>query len=70
MSFDILMQLFYKHQQAKGLHVSVFITRVNGALSHIGMEHQRCLGEQEAQGHLCDHLIHQLKKNLRDSIHL
>ena len=67
-SFDIKMQSFYKLQQVKGEHVPIFITRFEGDLNHIRMEHLRCLGEHEAQGHLCDHLFYALK-NLKDSLH-
>ena len=59
-SFEILMQSFFKIPQQWRKGISGFVTRLEGCLSHIRIEHLHRVTEHEAQHHLNDQLFHGL----------
>ena len=65
-SFDILMQSFYRLQEAKTERVPVYITHLEGTLRAIWEDHLHMMSVVEIQSLLCDHLFNSLWKPLCD----
>ena len=68
MSFDVLMQNFYKVTQSTHEKVPSFATRLEGTLNQIRLQCPRRIMDWEVQQHLKDHLFHGLHKHIRDLI--
>ena len=56
-SFDILMQNFYKLQQGKTEKVTLYVTKFKWALNAIWQEYLMMLSASDVQDHLRDHLF-------------
>ena len=67
MSFDVLMQNFYKISQGNE-KVPSFVTKLEGTLSQIRIQCPGRIANCEVQGHLEDQLFHGVKKHVRDSM--
>ena len=67
MSFDVLMQNFYKISQGNE-KVPSFATRLEGTLNQIRIKCPSRIADHEVPGHLKDRLFHGIKKHVRDSI--
>ena len=67
MSFDILMQNFYKISQGNE-KVPSFATRLEGTLNQIRIKCPDRIANHEVPGHLKDWLFHRVKKHVRDSV--
>ena len=68
MSFDILMQNFYKITQGGNEKVPSFMTRLEGTLNQIRIRCPRRIAHHEVPWHLKEQLFHGVKKLVRDSI--
>ena len=68
MSFDVLMQNFYKISQGGNEKVPSFMTRLEGTLNQIRIKCPGRIAHHEVPGHLKDQLFHGVKKHVRDSI--
>ena len=67
-SFDILMQNFYKVTQGNHEKVPAFAMRLEGTLNQIRLQCPRRMMDLEVQQHLKDHLFQGICKHIRDSI--
>ena len=67
MSFDILMQNFYKILQGNE-KVPSFATRLEGTLNQIRIKCPNRIANHEVPSHLKDQLFHGVKKHVRDSV--
>ena len=67
MSFDILMQNFYKILQGNE-KVPSFVTRLEGTLNQIRIKCPSRIANHEVPSHLKDQLFHGVKKHIRDSM--
>ena len=67
MSFDILMQNFYKISQGNE-KVPSFATRLEGTLNQIRIKCPSRIANHEVPGNLKDWLFHGIKKHVRDSV--
>ena len=67
-SFDILMQNFYKVTQGDHKEVPSFTTRLEGTLNQIRLQCPWRVTDLEVQQHLKDHLFHGVYKHIKDSI--
>ena len=67
-SFNILMQNFYKVTQGNHEKVPSFATRLEGTLNQIRLQCPRRVTDLEVQQHLKDCLFHGACKHIRDSI--
>ena len=67
-SFDVLMQNFYKVTQDNNQKVSSFTTRLEGTFNQIRLQCPGRITGHEVQQHLKDHLFHRVCKHIRDSI--
>ena len=67
-SFDILMQNFYKLQQGKMDKVMLYVTQLEGGLNVIQQEYMMMLSASEVQQPLRDSLFHGLHKQLHNSM--
>ena len=65
-SFDVLMQIFYKVTQGNHEKVPSFATRLEGTLNQIRLLCPWRIADQEVQQHLKDHLFHRVCKHIRD----
>ena len=54
-SFDIIMQTFYRLQQAKTERIPVYITHLKEVLNVVWQNHPHMLSVAEIQSHLHDH---------------
>ena len=68
-SFDVLMQNFYKVTQNKHEKVPSFATRLEGTQNQIRLQCPRRIMDQEVQQYLKDCLFHEAQKHIRDSIY-
>ena len=68
MSFDVLMQNFYKVVQSNHEKVPSFATRLEGTINQIGLQCPGRITDWEVQQHLKDHLFHGVCKHIRDSV--
>ena len=68
MSFNVLMQNFYKVTQNNHEKVPSSATRLEGTLNQIRPQCPRRITDWEVQQHLKDHLFHGVCKHIRDSI--
>ena len=68
LSFDILMQTFYKVTQGNHEKVPSFATRLEGTLNQIRLQFPRRITGWEVQQHLKDCLFHGVHKHIRYSI--
>ena len=68
MSFDILMQNFYKILQGGNKKVPSFMTRLEGTLNQIRIKCPGRIANLEVPWHLKEQLFHGVKKHIRDSI--
>ena len=66
-SFDILMQNFYKISQGNE-KVPLFDTRLEGTLNQIRIKCPSRIANHEVSSHLKDRLFHGVKKHIRDSV--
>ena len=66
-SFDILMQNFYKISQGNE-KVPSFATRLEGTLNQIRIKCPGQIANHEVPSHLKDQLFHGVKKHIRDSV--
>ena len=66
-SFDILMQNFYKISQGNE-KVPSFVTRLEGTLNQIRIKCPSRIADHEVSRHLKDRLFHWVKKHVRDSV--
>ena len=67
MSFDVLMQNFYKISQGNE-KVPSFVTRLEGTLNQIRIKCPGRIANHEVSTHLKDQLFHGVKKHVRDSV--
>ena len=67
MSFDVLMQNFYKISQGNK-KVPSFATRLEGTLNQIRIKCPSRIVDHEVPHHLKDRLFHGFKKHVRDSV--
>ena len=67
-SFDILMQNFYKVTQGNHEKVPSFATRLEGTPIQIRLQCPQRVTDLEVQHHLKDCLFHGVCKHIRDSI--
>ena len=67
MSFDVLMQNFYKISQGNE-KVPSFATKLEGTLNQIQIKCPSRIANCEVPGHLKDRLFHGVKKHVRDSV--
>ena len=65
-SFDILMQKFYKLQQGKTEKVTIYVTQLEGSLNAVQQEYPTMLSASKVQEKDC--LFHELHKQLHDSM--
>ena len=65
-SFDILMQNFYKVTQSNHEKVPSFAMRLEGTLNQIWLQCSGRIMGQEVQQHLKDCLFHGIHKHIRD----
>ena len=68
MSFDVLMQSFYKIMQGGNEIVPSFMTRLEGTLNQIRIRCPGRIANHEVPWHLKERLFHGVKKLVRDSI--
>ena len=66
-SFDVLMQNFYKILQVNE-KVPLFVTRLEGTLNQIRIKCPGRIANHEVPSHLKDQLFHGVKKHIRDSV--
>ena len=66
-SFDVLMQNFYKILQGNK-KVHSFVTRLEGTLNQIRIKCPSRIANHEVPSHLKDQLFHGVKKYVRDSV--
>ena len=67
-SFNVLMQNFYKVTHNNNEKVPSFATRLEGILNQIWLQCPGRITDWEVQQHLKDHLFHGIWKHIRDSI--
>ena len=67
MSFDVLMQNFYKISQGNE-KVPSFATRLDGTLNQIRIKCPGRIANHKVPGHLKDLIFHGVKKHVRDSV--
>ena len=67
-SFDVLIQNFYKVTQGNHKQVPSFTMRLEGTLNQIRLQCSRRITDWETQQHLKDCLFHGVCKHIRDSI--
>ena len=67
MSFDVLMQNFYKISQGNE-KVPSFATKLEGTLNQIQIQCPGRIADCKGPGHLKDKLFHGVKKHVRDSM--
>ena len=67
-SFDVLMQNFYKITQGGSEKVPSFATRLEGTLNQIRIRCPRRIANCKVPWHLKEQLFHRVKKLVRDSI--
>ena len=68
MSFDMLMQNFYKISQGGSKKVPSFMTRLEGTLNQIRIKCPSRIANHEVPWHLKEQLFHGVKKHVRDSV--
>ena len=68
MSFDVLMQNFYKISQGGNEKVPSYRTRLEGTLNQIQIKCPSRIADHEVPWHLKEQLFHRVKKHVRDSI--
>ena len=67
-SFDVLMQIFYKVMKGNHKKVPSFATGLEGTLNQTRLQCPRRITDQEVQQHLKDCLFHGVCKHIIDSI--
>ena len=67
-SFDVLMQNFYKILQGGNKKVPLFMTRLEGTLNQIRIKCPGRIADHEVPWHLKEWLFHGVKKHVRDSV--
>ena len=68
MSFDVLMQNFYKITQGGNEKVPSFTTRLEGTLNQIRIKCPRRIADHEVSWHLKEQLFHGVKKHIGNSV--
>ena len=68
-SFDVLIQMFYKLQQGMMEKVPIDVTQLEGVLNVVQQEYPHMLSVGKVLNHLRDCLFHGLHKQLYDSVH-
>ena len=67
-SFDVLMQFFYKVRQVNNEKVPSFAMRLEGTLNQIQLQCPSRMTDIEAPKHIRDCLFHGVRKHIHDSI--